>query len=72
MIVFVTVATGQIGGGLVPQLLRAADGVVCAMRDARKLASRPLVPHTYVRIVQVGAADCEGLSESTKGCDAAF
>jgi uncharacterized protein YbjT (DUF2867 family) len=72
MRVFVTGATGYIGGRLVPRLLDAGHVVVCAVRDAQKLASRPWASHANVTIMQLDAADCEGLSETMRGCEAAY
>ena len=72
MRVFVTGATGYIGGRLVPRLLEAGHDVVCGARDARKLTSRPWASHAGVTIKQVDAANSERLSESMHGCEAAY
>jgi uncharacterized protein YbjT (DUF2867 family) len=72
MRVFVTGTTGYIGGRLAPRLLEAGHEVVCAVRDPRKLASRPWVSHANVTIVQVDAADRDGLSNAMRGCEAAY
>ena len=72
MRVFVTGTTGYIGGRLAPRLLEAGHTVVCAVRDPRKLESRPWVSHANVKIVQVDAADREGLSDAMHGCETAY
>ena len=72
MRVFLTGTTGYIGGRLAPRLLEAGHKVVCAVRDPRKLSSRPWVAHENIKIFQVDAADREGLSQAMLGCDAAY
>jgi len=72
MRVYVTGATGYIGGRLVPRLLEAGHEVVCAVRDTRKLSSRPWISHAKVAVVEVDAADVTRLSETMCGCEAAY
>lgn len=72
MKVFLTGATGYIGGRLAPRLVEAGHTVVCAVRDARKLQSRPWVANPGVSVVEVDAADHEHLTECMRGCDVAY
>jgi len=72
MRIFVTGATGYIGGRLVPRLLEAGHQVVCAVRDARKLASRPWVSHDKITVMQVDAEDPDRLSDAMRGCELAY
>jgi uncharacterized protein YbjT (DUF2867 family) len=70
--VFVTGATGYIGGRLVPRLLEAGCRVRCLARDPRKLADRAWAEDPRVEIVEGDAADVAGLSAAMNGCHAAF
>ena len=72
MRVFVTGATGYIGGRLVPRLLEAGHEVVCAVRDGRKLSSRPWISRANVSVLEVDAADGKRLTETMRGCEAAY
>jgi len=72
MRVFVTGATGYIGGRLVPRLLDAGHDVVCGVRNARKLASRPWAADPMVTIVEVDATDGDRLIDAMRGCHVAY
>jgi uncharacterized protein YbjT (DUF2867 family) len=70
--VFLTGATGYIGGRLVLRLLERGYRVRCLVRDARKLAARPWVDAPGAEIVE-GEIDEPGLlAERMRGCTHAF
>ncbi len=71
-LVFVTGATGYIGGRLVPRLLEAGCGVRCLARSAEKLASRPWSGSDGVEIIEGDAGDPAVLRGGMSGCEAAF
>jgi uncharacterized protein YbjT (DUF2867 family) len=70
--VFVTGATGYVGGRLVPRLLHAGHHVVCAARDARKLAVRSWSAHPRVTIRECDVADVAALARAMDGREAAY
>lgn len=70
--IFVTGATGYIGGRLAPRLVERGYRVRCLARSAAKLRARPWTRHDRVEIVQGDAADKERLIASMKGCTAAY
>ena len=70
--VFITGATGYIGGRLVPRLLEAGYGVRCLARSPRKLADRSWTGHPNVEVVAGDVADTAGLTEAMRGCRVAF
>jgi NAD(P)-dependent dehydrogenase (short-subunit alcohol dehydrogenase family) len=57
--VFVTGASGYIGGRLVPRLLEAGYAVRCLARAPRKLAHRPWASHPRLQIVTGDVGDPE-------------
>ncbi len=69
---FVTGATGYIGGRLVPRLLDAGHEVVCAARDARKLSARTWIHHPRLRVVECDVGDEAALTRAMAGCEAAY
>lgn len=70
--VFLTGATGYIGGRLAPRLLERGCRVRCLTRSARKLLARPWAAHEQVRIVEGDAADAALIEEAMRGCAAAY
>lgn len=70
--VFVTGATGYIGGRLAPRLIERGYRVRCLARSAAKLRARPWAGHERVEIVEGDAADEEGLTAAMTGCVAAY
>ncbi len=70
--VFVTGATGYIGGRLVPRLLQSGYRVRCLARDPRKLESRSWTGHPGVEIVSGDVGDVDRLTEAMRGCGAAY
>ena len=70
--VFVTGATGYIGGRLVPRLLEAGFRVRCLARSPRKLDDRPWTGHPGVEIVAGDVGDAADLADKMRGCSAAY
>lgn len=70
--VFVTGATGYIGGRLVPRLLERGYRVRCLTRSARKLVSRPWADHPALEVVEGDVGDTELLERELTGCRAAY
>ncbi len=70
--IFVTGATGYVGGRLVPRLLEAGYRVRCLARAPRKLADRAWASAPGVEIVQGDAGDEEALTNTLRGCAAAY
>ena len=70
--VFVTGATGYVGGRLAPRLLDCGYRVRCLVRSPRKLEARPWVPHDRLEIVEGDAADEARLVECLEGCSTAY
>jgi uncharacterized protein YbjT (DUF2867 family) len=70
--VFVTGATGYIGGRLAPRLVERGYRVRCLARNAGKLRARPWAGHKHVEIVEGDAADEDRLSTAMRGCLAAY
>src|SRR3954471_20809660 len=70
--IFVTGATGYIGGRLAPRLIEAGYRVRCLARSAAKLRSRPWAGDGRVEIVEGDADGTGDLVESMRGCAAAY
>ena len=70
--IFVTGATGYIGGRLAPRLLDEGYNVRCLTRSASKLLARSWAENERVEIVQGDASDEDLLTESMRGCTAAY
>lgn len=70
--VFVTGATGYIGGRLVPRLLERGYAVRCLTRSARKLASRPWAEHPALEVVEGSVEDTAVLERGLADCAAAY
>jgi len=71
-IVFVTGATGYIGGRLAPRLVERGYRVRCLARSAGKLRARPWAAHERVELVEGDAADEARLTAAMQGCIAAY
>lgn len=72
MRIFVTGASGYIGGRLVPRLLKSGQRVRCLVRDPRKVEARPWASDPNVEIIKGDVGDTETLIASMKGCQAAY
>lgn len=70
--IFLTGATGYVGGRLAPRLLDRGYSVRCFTRSPRKLQARSWVHRSGVEIAAGDAGDEAGLVESLKGCRLAF
>jgi len=70
--IFLTGATGYIGGRLAPRLLEKGYKVRCLARSASKLRSRPWASEPLVEIVEGDAADEAWLESALVDCDAAY
>lgn len=70
--IFVTGASGYIGGRLVPRLLDAGHAVRCLARTPRKLQARPWATRANVEIIAGDVADTDALVEHLRGCKAAY
>ncbi len=72
MRIFVTGATGYIGGRLVPRLLESGHEVVCGVRDPRKLEARPWASHSNLSAVEADANNEGRLVECMRDCEVAY
>lgn len=70
--VFLTGATGYIGGRLAPRLLAKGYRVRCFARSSAKLKGRPWASRPNVEVCEGDAHDEDGLLEALKGCQAAY
>jgi len=70
--IFVTGASGYVGGRLVPALLAEGYLVRCLAREPRKLDERPWRFHPNVTVVAGDMADPNQLASQLEGCAAAF
>ena len=70
--VFVTGATGYVGGRLVPSLLRTGYRVRCLAREPRKLEARPWRNDPNVDVVTGDLTNVDELTEQLRGCYVAY
>jgi uncharacterized protein YbjT (DUF2867 family) len=70
--IFVTGATGYVGGRLVPALLEAGYRVRCLVREPRKLDARPWRQHERLEVVAGSLDEPESVAEALSGCRAAY
>ncbi len=70
--IFVTGASGYIGGRLVPRLLERGYRVRCLARSPQKLESKRWADEPAVEIVAGDVGDTALLAEQMRGCSAAY
>lgn len=70
--IFVTGASGYVGGRLVPALLASGYSVRCLAREPRKLSERPWRSDPHVSVIAGDMADPDQLAEQLRGCSVAF
>jgi uncharacterized protein YbjT (DUF2867 family) len=70
--VFVTGASGYIGGRLVPRLLESGHRVRCLARSPQKLEGRRWTNDPRVEIVSGNVLEVDRLSQQLAGCGAAY
>src|SRR5450432_3960104 len=70
--IFITGATGYIGGRLVPRLLEHGYAVRCLARSRAKLLVRSWAHDERVEVVEGDAGDEVGLTRAMRGCTAAY
>ena len=69
---FLTGATGYIGGRLAPRLVERGYRVRCLARSAAKLRARPWAELAGVEVVEGDAGDEAFLAEAMRGCGVAY
>ncbi len=70
--VFLTGATGYVGGRLAPRLLDAGYDIVCLTREIEKLRARPWVNRPGVELIEGDVARRDVLERGMKGCTFAY
>ncbi len=70
--VFVTGATGYVGGRLVPALLEAGYFVRCLVREPRKLEARLWSRDPGVTVIQGDLSEARQLADQLRGCETAY
>lgn len=70
--IFLTGATGYIGGRLAPRLIQAGYPIRCFARSRAKLRSRPWAESEQVEVIEGDANDERALTEAMRGCHAAY
>lgn len=71
-LVFLTGATGYIGGRLAPRLIERGYRVRCLTRSAAKLRARSWAGNEHVEVVEGDADDEAKLETAMRGCIAAY
>ncbi|MFG0331322.1 MAG: SDR family oxidoreductase [Phycisphaerales bacterium] len=70
--IFLTGATGYIGGRLAPRLLADGYRVRCLTRSKRKLLGRPWVNQARLEVCEANVGDHAELAEEMRGCGVAY
>ncbi|MEZ6209692.1 MAG: NAD(P)H-binding protein [Phycisphaerales bacterium] len=70
--IFLTGATGYIGGRLAPRLLDRGYRVRCLVRSLAKGRARPWSDHPGVQFIEGDASDRELLCDAMRGCGVAY
>ncbi len=71
-LVFLTGATGYVGGRLAPWLLERGYSLRCWVRSKKKLLDRPWAGNPSVEIIEGDIEDIDKLSRAMAGCQAAY
>ena len=71
-LLFVTGATGYVGGRLVPALLAEGHKVRCLAREPRKLDERAWRADRNVQVVTGDMSDVDQLAGQLEGCSAVY
>ncbi|MCA9282110.1 MAG: SDR family oxidoreductase [Phycisphaerales bacterium] len=70
--IFLTGATGYIGGRLAPRLVDRGYHLRCLVRSLAKGRARPWSNHPNVELIEGDASDQDRLEEAMRGCAAAY
>lgn len=70
--IFLTGATGYIGGRLAPRLLQRGYHLRCLARSRAKLLGSPWARGDQLTVIEGDAMDVAPLTEGMRGCDAAY
>ncbi len=70
--IFLTGATGYIGGRLAPRLLECGFQIRCLARSSAKVMARPWAAQEGVEVVEGDAVDQAVLEQAMLGCSAAY
>lgn len=70
--IFLTGASGYVGGRLAAKLLEAGHAVRCLAREPRKLQTRAWARDPRVEIVKGDLSDVDATAEAMRGCGAAY
>ncbi|MCC5830109.1 MAG: SDR family oxidoreductase [Phycisphaeraceae bacterium] len=70
--VFLTGATGYVGGRLAPRLIETGRRVRCLTRSPEKLAARPWSRDPLVEVHQADLSDLQAMTQAMHGCSAAY
>ncbi|MEQ8211838.1 MAG: SDR family oxidoreductase [Lacipirellulaceae bacterium] len=70
--IFLTGATGYVGGRLAPKLLECNYRVRCLAREPRKLEERPWRSSSRVSVVEGSIDDVDELASKMQGCEVAY
>ncbi len=70
--IFLTGATGYIGGRLAPRLIQAGYQIRCFARSRAKLRSRPWAESEQVDVIEGDANDERAVADAMRGCQAAY
>ncbi len=70
--IFLTGASGYVGGRLVPALLASGYSVRCLAREPRKLSERPWRSNPNVSVIAGDMSEPDQLAGQLRGCSVAF
>jgi uncharacterized protein YbjT (DUF2867 family) len=70
--IFLTGASGYVGGRLTPRLLEEGYRIRCLVRSPAKLKDRPWAKQANCELVAGDLANASELAEQMSGCDTAY